>query len=224
LKPTATTNKPNNKNIKRPTITMKTVFSYPIICAALLALSQNPNLLAQETASSAVAPMGRVEAMHATLTAEVTAVNLSSREVTLKGPQGNEVTVTVSDAVKRLDEVKAGDFVRVDYLVSVAAEVRPPTPEEAQHPLVIMGAAGRAASDIPPAGGVARQFKIVTTIEALDRRTESVTVKGPMGRYLTARVADPERLTKVRIGDTIVLVYTEALAVSLDKVAKPAGE
>jgi hypothetical protein len=65
---------------------------------------------------------------------------------------------------------------------------------------------------------------VVTTIEALDRRNNTVTVKGPMGRYLTARVADPERLTKVHIGDTIVVVYTEALAVSLDKTTKKAGE
>lgn len=205
-------------------MTMKTVFTYPIICAAFLALSQNPSLVAQETATPAKTPMGRVEAMHATLTAEVTAIDLAKREVTLKGPDGNEVTVTAGDAVKRLNEVKVGDFVRVDYLISVAAEVRPPTPEEAQHPLQIMAVAGRAPNDMAPAGGVARRFKVVTTIEALDRRTETVTVKGPMGHYLTARVADPKRLTQVHIGDTIVLVYTEALAVSLDKVAKPAGE
>jgi hypothetical protein len=33
-------------------------------------------------------------------------------------------------------------------------------------------------------------------------------------------VADPERLTKVRIGETIVIVYTEAVALSLEKVEK----
>ena len=203
---------------------MKTSFRYAIILAAVLAASQSPNLLAQDTAAPNETPMGRVTAMHATLSAEVTAIDLDKREVTLKGPQGNEVTLTAGDAVKRLDEVKVGDFVRVDYLVSVAAELRPPTAEEAEHPLVIMDAAGRASADSAPAGGVARQFKVVTTIEALDRRDETVTVKGPLGHYLTARVADPDNLTKVHIGDTIVIVYTEALAVSLDKVDKKAGE
>jgi hypothetical protein len=201
---------------------MKTSLYYSVLCAALLAASQGPSLFAQETAAPQNAPMGRTETMHATMSAEVTAIDLDKREVTLKGPQGNEVTLTVGDAVKRLDEVKVGDFVRVDYLVSMAAELRPPTPEEAQHPLVIMAAAGRAPTDSAPAGGVARQFKVVTTIEALDRRDETVTVKGPMGHYLTARVADPDNLTKVHIGDTIVIVYTEALALSLDKVEKKA--
>jgi hypothetical protein len=203
---------------------MKKVLSYSIVCAALVALSQSPGVRAQETAAPKDAPMGRMDVVHATMSAEVTAIDLAKREVTLKGSSGDEVTVTVGDAVKRLDEVKVGDFVQVDYLVSIAAEVRKPTKEEAKHPLEIMAAAGRAPSDMAPAGGVARQFKVVTTIEALDRRNNTVTVKGPLGRYLTARVADPERLTKVRIGDTVVIVYTEAMAVSLDKTAKKSGE
>ena len=199
---------------------MKHSLTYPIVCAALLALSQNAILQAQDQTASQNPTMGRMEAIHATVSAEVTAIDLATRQVTLKGPQGDEVTVTCGDAVKRLDEVKVGDFVRVDYLVSIAAEVRKPTAEEAKHPLQILDAAGRAPTDVAPAGGVARQFKVVTTIEALDRRTQTVTVKGPMGRYLTARVADPERLTKVRIGENIVIVYTEALALSLDKMPK----
>ncbi len=202
---------------------MNTSFRYTIAIVTLLTAGQGPSLLAQETAAPN-RPMGRAEAMHASLTAEVTAVNLATREVTLKGPQGNEVTVEAGPAVKRLDEVKVGDNVRVDYLVAVAAEVRPPTAEEAQHPLVIMDAGGRAPGESAPAGGVARQLKVVTTIEALNRPDQTVTVKGPMGNYLTARVADPERLTKVHIGDTVVIVYTEALAVSLEKVEKKAAE
>ncbi len=191
--------------------------------AASLAASQSSSLLAQETTAPTDTPMGRVAAMHAILTAEVTAIDLDKRQVTLKGPQGNEVTLTVGDAVKRLDEVKVGDFVRVNYLVAIAAEVRPPTAEEAQHPLVVMAAAGRTPADSASAGGVARSFKVVTTIEALNRPDETVTVKGPLGHYLTARVADPNNLTKVHIGDTIVIVYAEALALSLDKVDKKAG-
>ena len=203
---------------------MKTSLYCTIAFATLLAVSQSSTLLAQESPAPQNPPMGRVAAMHARLSAEVTAVDLAKREVTLKGPQGNEVTVTVSPVVKRLDEVKVGDFVRVDYLVSAVAELRKPTAEEAAHPLEIMDVAGRAGADAAPAGGVARQFKVVTTIEALNRPEQTVTVKGPLGRYLTAHVADPERLTKVHIGETIVIVYTEALALSLDKVEKNAGQ
>jgi hypothetical protein len=210
--------------MKSITNTLKSSVHYPLLCAALLFAAQEINLFAQESAVSKETPMGRIDAVHAVLTAEVTAVDLDKREVTLKGPQGNEVTLTVGDAVKRLDEVKAGDFVRVDYLVSVAAEVRKPTAEEAKHPLVVLDAAGRATPDSAPAAGAVRRFKVVTTIEALNRPEQTITVKGPLGHYLTARVADPERLTKVHIGETVVIVYTQALAVSLDKVDKKLAE
>jgi hypothetical protein len=49
-------------------------------------------------------------------------------------------------------------------------------------------------------------------------------VKGPHGNYLTARVADPSRLTQVRIGETIVITFTEAVAISLEKVEKKTAE
>ena len=45
-----------------------------------------------------------------------------------------------------------------------------------------------------------------------------------MGRYLTVRVADPERLTKAHIGDHVVVTYTEALAISLDKAEKKSSD
>lgn len=203
---------------------MKTSFAYTLALTALLAVGSSPSLFAQETAAPKDAPMGRTETIKATLSAEVTAIDLKTRELTLKGPEGYEVTVTAGENIKRLDEVKVGDFVRVDYLVSVAAEVRKPTAEEAAHPLVIMDVAGRATKDEAPAGGIARRFKVVTTIEALDRRNETVTVKGPLGRYLTVHVADPARLTQVRIGENIVIVYTEAMALSLVKAEKKSGE
>jgi hypothetical protein len=41
-----------------------------------------------------------------------------------------------------------------------------------------------------------------------------------MGNYFTARVADPSRLTELKIGDKIVVVFTEALAISLEPVER----
>jgi hypothetical protein len=164
--------------------------------------------------------MFRKDSVLVTVTASVDAIDLASREITLKGPLGNSVTFTVDQRVKRLDEVKVGDFVRADYYVSVAAELRKPTAQEKKTPLVLLDAAGKAPAGSSPAAGAVRRFKVVTTIEGLDRPTQTITVKGPRGNYLTARVADPSRLTQMRIGENIVVTYTEALAVSLEKVEK----
>ena len=204
---------------------MKQPLIYPILCSALLAASPAA-LLSAETQSTPAnaATMSRKDALLVTVTASVEAIDLATREVTLKGPLGNSVTFTVDSRVKRLGEVKVGDLVRADYYVSVAAELRKPTAEEAKTPLVILDAAGKAPPGTSPAAAGLRRFKVVTTIEGLDRPTQTVTVKGPRGNYFTARVADSSRLTQMRIGENIVLTCTEALAISLEKAEAKTAE
>ncbi len=204
---------------------MKSSLKYSLLCSALLAAGLTAALAAEEEQPAAAAPpMGRKDAVLVTVTASVEAIDPDTREVTLKGPLGNSITFTVDKRVKRLGEVKVGDLVQAEYYVSLAAEVRQPTPEEAEHPLQVLEAGGKAPADAAPAAGGLRQFKVVTTIEGLDRPTRTVTVKGPRGNYLTARVADPERLTKVRIGETVVITYTEAVAISLEKAEKKSSD
>jgi len=203
---------------------MKNSLKYQILSTALLGISLGTNLyLGQQSASAAVVP-SREDTILVSLTASVEGIDYTNREVTLKGPLGNEVTFTVDQRVKRLDEVKVGDSVRADYYISIAAEIRKPTAEEEKNPIVLLDAAGKAPPGSSPAAGGLRRFKVVTTIEGLDRPTQTVTVKGPRGRYLTARVADPSRLTQVRIGDHIVITYTKELAVSLEKAEKKSSE
>jgi hypothetical protein len=201
---------------------MKNPIRYSILCGALLAAFPYTAAYADDSAASDTksAPLGRKEAILITMTAQVEAIDLANRELTLKGPLGNSETLIADKRIKRLDEVKVGDLVQADYYISVAAELRKPTPEEEKTPLVVIEAEGKAPASESPAGGTLRRFKVVTTIEGLDRQTQTVKVKGPRGHYFTARVADPARLTQARIGDTIVIVYTEALAISIEKVAK----
>jgi hypothetical protein len=203
---------------------MKPSLTYSLLCGALLATSPGVAFSAEEPPTSVNARMARKDSTLVSLTASVQAIDQASREVTLKGPLGNTVTFTADPRVKRLDEIKVGDFVRADYYVSIAAEVRKPTAEEEKTPLVTLDAAGKAPPGTSPAAGGLRRFKVVTTVEGLDRSTETITVKGPRGNYLTARVAEPSRLTQLRIGETIVVTYTEALAVSLEKQEKKSLE
>ena len=164
-------------------------------------------------------PLSREDAVLVSVTANVQAIDLDKREVTLKGPLGNVVTFTVDKRVKRLNEVKVGDDVEADYYVAFAAEVRPPTDEEKANPLTVLEEKAKAPRGTDPAAGGLRVIKAVVTIEGLDRPTKSLTVAGPRGRLFTFQVEDVANLSKVRLGDTIVVTYTEALAVSLEKRA-----
>ena len=163
----------------------------------------------------------RQDSLLASVTAKVTAIDHKTREVTLKGPAGNSVTFIAGPEVKRLDDVNIGDLVTADYYLSFAAELREPTAEEKEHPLTFVDAGGRALEGAPTAAG-AKQIKAVTTIVGLDLPTQTVTVQGPLGRYLTARVATPSVLEKMRLGQNIVITYTEAMAISVEKVAPKA--
>jgi hypothetical protein len=200
---------------------MKQLLALSLACGAVVAAGPATALGADAKAPSAQAPAFREESVLVTVTAAVEAIDHAKREVTLKGPLGNCVTFAVDSAVKRLDEVSVGDFVTADYYVSIAAELRKPTAAEAKEPFVFLDAAGKRPAGASPAAGGLRRFKVVTTIEGLDRPTQTITVKGPLGNLVTARVADPSNFPKLRIGETIVVTYTEALAISLEKTARP---
>ncbi len=152
-------------------------------------------------------------------TSRVQALDLEKRELTLKGPLGDEVTVTVDKAVKRLDQVKVGDDVTVKYYISLAAELREPTDEEKKNPLVIAAGVAKSPEGTAPAAGGLRMFRVVATVEGLERPTRRLTLKGPRGNYVTVRARDVKKLEQLRLGDTIVATFTEALAVSVEPAA-----
>jgi hypothetical protein len=165
-------------------------------------------------------PLSRNDFALLNFTGTITDIDYTNREITLKDSEGRMETFVVDNRVQRLNEAKVGDKVSVDYYLGLNAEVRKPTAEEEQNPLVVLEATGRAGPEAAPGAHAVRQIRAVATIEGLDRPTQTLTVKGPRGRYFVARVADPSRLEQVHIGETIVLTFTEAAAVSL----KRAGE
>ncbi len=158
----------------------------------------------------------RGDAQAGNFTGTITDIDHENREVTIKGSQGRTETFAVSKDVQRFNEAKVGDKVSVDYYYGFNAEVRKPTAEEKANPLVLLQATGRAGPGEAPAGADIRQLRAVVTIEGLDRADQTITVKGPRGKYYSARVADPSRFDAVHIGDTIVMTFTEAAAISLN--------
>ncbi len=169
--------------------------------------------------SAAAAPLTAEDSVLVTATATVKAIDHAKRELTLRNELGNETTFTVDKRVQRLNEINVGDRVTADYYISIAGELRPPTQDEKDHPLVLLEGGARAPKGTDPAGGVLRAFRVVTTVKGLDLTAQTVTLEGPMGNQLTIRARHPENLKKLKLDDTIVVTYTEALAISVDKIA-----
>jgi hypothetical protein len=157
----------------------------------------------------------RNEGVLLSFTGTITDIDYTNREMTLMDSDGRVETFVVDREVRRFSEAKLGDKVSMDYYLGVSAEIRKPTPEEERNPLVVLQVEGRAGADAAPSARSMRKIRAVVTIEALDRTAQTVTVKGPRGRHFVARVVDPSRFERVRIGDTILMTFTEATVVSL---------
>lgn len=153
-----------------------------------------------------------------TVTAAVEAIDQKTRMVTLKGPQGNSVTFKAGEQVKNLSQVKVGDSVLAKYYESVAIEVK--KPGEAKPGVTKQEAVTRAKPGETPAGMAVSQVTVTTTIAAIDKKKPTVTLKGADGKTTTVKVRNPKNLENVKVGDQVVITYTEALALSLEKAPK----
>ena len=58
---------------------------------------------------------------------------------------------------------------------------------------------------------------MTATVEAIDSKVPSVTLKGPEGKVVEVKIRNRENLENVKVGDQVVITYTEALAISVEK-------
>jgi len=190
--------------------------------------SSNENVAAQasaapaESAKTDQAHLARGKAASMKLSLKVVAVNAEKHLITLKGPQGNEGEYEVGDQVQRLSEIKPGDTIHAQYDIAAVAELREPTAEEKAQPLLMVTGGERAPGDEPPAAGIGRDVRVVTTIEAVDRPNQSLTVKGPQGGMVSIHVDDPTVFSQLQIGKTIVVTFAETLILAVQPGAKTA--
>src|SRR6185312_16459254 len=59
-----------------------------------------------------------------TVTATVESIAQSTKSITMKGPEGNYVTMTVPESVKRFDNIKVGDTLTAKYYESVILRLK----------------------------------------------------------------------------------------------------
>jgi hypothetical protein len=147
------------------------------------------------------------------LTATVEAIDHEKRLVTLRGPEGNQVVVEVSEAARNLDQVEVGDTVEVEYHESVALFAQKPDGESGAEVTTTMA---RTPLGDKPGGGLAETITMKATVEAIDYDTRMLVLRGPQGNTLTTRVDEQvKRFNEIRLGDEIVVQYTRAFAISV---------
>ena len=172
-----------------------------------------------EAAMSTTEKPGQVvERSVVSVAARVVKVNQQDRVVTLRNAEGEEFDVEVSDEVRNLPQVKKGDDVVATYYESMAITVR--KPGESKPGVEVVDAAARAKPGEKPAAGAGQQTTVTATVVGLNKQKGTVTLKGPKGKIVTVAARDPKRLEAVNVGDLIEVVYTEAVAISVEKPSK----
>jgi hypothetical protein len=150
------------------------------------------------------------------MTATVTAIDPSTRIVTLRGERGATTTVQVGPEVRNLAQVRVGDKVVVGYYQGVLAEVK--KPGEGSQGVETASAATRARPGERPAGAAGTAIRETVTIESVDTSFETVTFKRQDGSTRLYAVETPqgrEFIRKLRKGDQVEVTYIEALAVEV---------
>jgi hypothetical protein len=172
------------------------------------------------TAEVARAP-GKVGASETVkMTATVVLIDMGSRDVVLIDSQGKMHKITVSDQARNLDQVKVGDKVTVEYTEAISLQLKkrgsadgpPGNAEEAR----ILSPKG-----MKPGGAVGRKVTAFAKVVAVNPTKQFITLRGPLGSDYDVQVSDPAQLRAVKKDDEVEVVYTEALAVSVQSAPGP---
>lgn len=153
-------------------------------------------------------------------TAAITAINSATREITLKGSQGREVTLVAGPQVKNFAQMKVGDQVTAEYVEALTLELKKGG-GKAVGVTEQAGAKGAKPGDLP-AGVAGRQVKIVADVVDVNPSTQTLTLRGAK-ETVELKVRDPAQFKLVAKGDQVEATYTQAVAIAVAPV-KPAGK
>jgi Cu/Ag efflux protein CusF len=192
-----------------------------LLLAALLAML--PAIAsAQEVPKSATLiekEKGAVTAASAVeLQGVITAIDKATRQVTIKGGSGNELTITAGPQVKNFKQIKVGDLVTLNYIAALGLELKKGGGRLRQRSESDQAFAANPG-DKPGLSG-SRTVKVIADVTAVDAAAGTITLRGPQ-RSVDLTVKDKELLKDVRVGDQIAATYEEALAIAVTPAPPP---
>jgi Cu/Ag efflux protein CusF len=147
-------------------------------------------------------------------TATVTAIDAASRKVTLVGPDGSKTVFKAGPEVINFDQMRVGDQVKatvVEQLVVFLREEGMPS-SDGQATTVALAPKG-----VKPGVLMADTVEVTATVKSIDLNRHKATLEFPGGKSKTFPVRPDVDLTKVRLGEEVVIRTTEAMAIVVEK-------
>lgn len=157
-----------------------------------------------------------LEAAVVSVTATVKSIDYKTRMITLEKSDGSVVSMEVGPEAIRFNEIKKGDVVEIDAMVSVAMLVQSPDADIASvdgSNVAIVRNEGKKPS------GVAIATDVVTaTVVKINAKKRTASLRGPDGMTYDIDVApDVKNLENVKKGDKVMVKLTRTLAIDVRK-------
>lgn len=151
-----------------------------------------------------------------TLQGQITALDKSSRAVTVTGADGGSLSFVAGPDVRNFNQLKVGDNVTLDYRAAVALDLQPAGSGE-------VGVTTSQAGTVPvrgaiPGGVRSNTVNIVTEVVAVDPVANTIALRGPSGNTQLIAVEREDlraKLPSVKRGDLLRISYTEAVALGI---------
>lgn len=144
------------------------------------------------------------------LSATVLSIDRADRSLTLLGKDGIKETITVGDDVVNFDQIKVGDKVLMILSDSMVVQLGDSLPGARPDEVVKLAPVGAK-----PGGVIASTVEIRATVLALDPAKRTATLKGEDGQEKTYPVRADVDMARIKIGDTILVRKTEAVALKI---------
>jgi len=183
------------------------------------AFSAAPVLAATESVEKVVRATGKpgkLEAVSMHVTSTVENIDYKTRKVTLKSSNGSLLTVVAGPEIQRLDEVKKGDLLEVEYLESIAVSVHKPDektePGDSAYSVLVRNPSQS------PSGKKIETETITATVDMIDAQKRVAELVDADGNRVRVAIApEVQRLDQVKKGDIVVVKYTRTVALSVHK-------
>jgi hypothetical protein len=190
----------------------KLIIAAMLVSVATASYAQTEPQVAVSSAPGKVSVTGTVKT-----TSTVVGIEPATRTVWLKDAKGKVVQVVVGEEARNFDQLKVGDVVNAEYSEAMTVTLQKGGAQLSANENKTME---RAPMGAKPGGTASREVTVMAVVTAVNHQTGAVTLKGPQGNSLDLMVQDPEQLKLVKKGDHIQVVYTEAIAVSVEPKAK----
>lgn len=161
-------------------------------------------------------PIALGEDMLVESTSTVEAIDRANRLVTLKDADGGMVTVKAGDEVRNFDQISKGDKVTVSYYRSAALDIIEPG---SKPKIKVDSAMERAKPGEKPGAVMVTQVRKTVKIISVDPYKKAISFRDESG-WREVSMNRPELepyLKELKDGDTVEVIFTEAMAISMTK-------